>query len=60
MVLLPWAYGKGWPLPQIKFETCDKSLDSRGFFDDAGYEDDPGKILSPIFSNTGHQLAMPF
>jgi hypothetical protein len=30
-------------LPQSKFETCDKSLDSCGFFDEAGYEDDPGK-----------------
>jgi hypothetical protein len=30
-------------VPQSKFETCDESLDSRGFFDEAGYEDDPGK-----------------
>jgi hypothetical protein len=28
---------------QSKFETCVESLDSRGFFDEAGYEDDPGK-----------------
>jgi hypothetical protein len=27
------------PVPQSKFETCDESLDSRGFFDEAGYED---------------------
>jgi hypothetical protein len=30
------------------------------FFDEAGYEDDPGKFFFSIFSNTGHQLAMPF
>ena len=48
------------PLAQSKFETCVESLDSRGFFDEAGYEDDPGKKKFQFFSNTGHQLAMPF
>jgi hypothetical protein len=51
---------KWWPLPQSKYEACDKSLDSRGFFDEAGYEDDPVNFFSQFFSNTGHQLAMPF
>jgi hypothetical protein len=39
--------------PQSKHETCDESLDSRGFFDEAGCEDDPGKIFSSIFFKHG-------
>jgi hypothetical protein len=50
----------GVTLAQSKFETCVESLDSRGFFDEAGYEDDPGKKIFQFFSKTGHQLAMPF
>jgi hypothetical protein len=38
-------------VPQSKFETCVESLDSRGFFDEAGYKDDPGKKISIFFKH---------
>jgi hypothetical protein len=38
-------------LPQSKFETCVESLDSRGFFDFAGYVDDPEKKISIFFKH---------
>jgi hypothetical protein len=43
---------------QSKYYTFDISLDSHGFSDESGHEEDPGKIFFQFLSNMGHHLAM--